>query len=103
MIQETSAQDLARKQIEAAFAADWPALERLYAHDVQYRDPDTRLSSRAAVLGHLRGQAGAFADFDHTIRACLQRQRRRGRRDRASRYACLIHLPAGQHALSAAL
>ena len=68
MIQETSAQDLARRHIEAAFAADWPALERLYADDVQYRDPDTRLSSRAAVLDHLRGQAGAFAGFDHTIR-----------------------------------
>ena len=68
MIQEISAQDLARRQIEAAFAADWPTLERLYADDVQYRDPDTRLSSRAAVLDHLRGQAGAFAGFDHTIR-----------------------------------
>jgi hypothetical protein len=39
MIGETSVQDLARKQIGAAFAADWPALERLYADDVQYRDP----------------------------------------------------------------
>ena len=68
MIQATSAQDLARKQIRAAFAADWPALERLYADDVQYRDPDTRLSSRAAVLDHLRGQVDAFAGFDHTIR-----------------------------------
>ena len=68
MIQETSAQDLARRQIDAAFAADWPALERLYAADVQYRDPDTRLTSRAAVLDHLRGQAGAFAGFEHTIR-----------------------------------
>ena len=35
MIQETSAQDLARRQIDAAFAADWPTLERLYADDVQ--------------------------------------------------------------------
>jgi predicted ester cyclase len=68
MIQATSAQDLARKQIGAAFAADWPALERLYADEVQYRDPDTRLSSRAAVLGHLRGQVDAFAGFDYTIR-----------------------------------
>ena len=68
MIQEISAQDLARRQIEAAFAADWPTLERLYAADVQYRDPDTRLSSRAAVLDHLRGQVDAFAGFDHTIR-----------------------------------
>ena len=68
MIQATSAQDLARKQIGAAFAADWPALERLYADDVHYRDPDTLLDSRAAVLDHLRGQAGAFAGFDHTIR-----------------------------------
>ena len=68
MIQATSAQDLARKQIGAAFAADWPALERLYANEVQYRDPDTRLSSRAAVLDHLRGQVDAFAGFDYTIR-----------------------------------
>jgi len=68
MTQETSAQDLARKQIRAAFAADWSTLERLYADNVQYRDPDTRLSSRAAVLGHLRGQVDAFAGFDYTIR-----------------------------------
>ena len=67
MIQDTSAQDLARKQIGAAFAADWSTLERLYADDVQYRDPDTRLSSRAAVLDHLRGQVDAFAGFDYTI------------------------------------
>jgi hypothetical protein len=67
MIGETSAQDLARKQIGAAFAGDWPALERLYADDVQYRDPGTRLTSRAAVLGHLRGQADAFAGFQYTI------------------------------------
>jgi ketosteroid isomerase-like protein len=67
MIQATSAQDLARKQIGAAFAADWPALERLYADEVQYRDPGTRLSSRTAVLDHLRGQVGAFAGFDYTI------------------------------------
>lgn len=67
MIQETSAQDLARKQIGAAFAADWSTLERLYADDVQYRDPDTRLSSRAAVLDRLRGQVDAFAGFDYTI------------------------------------
>lgn len=68
MTQKTSAQDLARKQIRAAFAADWSTLERLYADNVQYRDPDTRLTSRAAVLGHLRGQVDAFADFDYTIR-----------------------------------
>jgi predicted ester cyclase len=68
MIQETSVQDLARKQIEAAFAADWSTLEQLYADDVQYRDPDTRLSSRAAVLEHLRGQVDAFAGFGYTIR-----------------------------------
>ena len=68
MIRETSAQDLARKQIRAAFAADWSTLERLYADDVQYRDPDTRLSSRAAVLDHLRGQVDAFAGFGYTIR-----------------------------------
>jgi ketosteroid isomerase-like protein len=67
MIGETSVQDLARQQIAAAFAADRSALERLYADDVQYRDPDTRLSSRAAVLDHLRGQADAFAGFDFTI------------------------------------
>ena len=67
MIRETSAQDLARKQIRAAFAADWSTLERLYADDVHYRDPDTRLSSRAAVLDHLRGQVDAFAGFDYTI------------------------------------
>jgi ketosteroid isomerase-like protein len=67
MIQETSAQDLARKQIGAAFAGDWPALERLYADDVQYRDPDTRLNSCAAVLDHLRGQVDAFAGFQYTI------------------------------------
>ena len=68
MTQETSAQELAHRQIEAAFAADWATLERLYADDVHYRDPDTLLDSRAAVLDHLRGQAGAFAGFDHTIR-----------------------------------
>jgi len=68
MTQETSAQDLARKQIRAAFAADWSTLERLYADNVQYRDPGTRLNSRAAVLGHLRGQVDAFAGFDYTIR-----------------------------------
>ena len=67
MIGETSVQDLARKQIAAAFAADWPALERLYADDVQYRDPGTRLSSRVAVLDHLRGQVDAFAGFDYTV------------------------------------
>ena len=67
MIGESSVQDLARKQIAAAFAADWSTLERLYADDVQYRDPDTRLSSRAAVLDHLRGQVDAFAGFDYTI------------------------------------
>ena len=68
MIGETSALDLARQQIGAAFAADWPALERLYADDVQYRDPDTRLGSRAAVIDHLRGQVDAFAGFGYTIR-----------------------------------
>ena len=68
MIQETSAQDLARKQIRAAFAADWPTLERLYADDVQYRDPDSELSSRTAVIDRLRGQVNAFAGFDCTIR-----------------------------------
>lgn len=67
MIRETSVQDLARQQIGAAFAADWSTLERLYADDVQYRDPGTRLSSRAAVLDHLRGQVDAFAGFDYTI------------------------------------
>jgi steroid delta-isomerase-like uncharacterized protein len=67
MIQETSAQDLARKQIEAAFAADWAALERLYADDIRYRDPDIQLSCRAAVLDHLRGQVDAFAGFGYTI------------------------------------
>jgi SnoaL-like domain len=51
----------------AAFAAGWAALERLYADDVQYRDPDTRLSSRAAVLDRLRGQVDAFGGFDCTI------------------------------------
>ena len=56
MIKETSAQDLARKQIGAVFAGNWSTLERLYADDVQYRDPDTRLSSRAAVIDHLRGR-----------------------------------------------
>jgi ketosteroid isomerase-like protein len=68
MISETSVQDLARKQIGAAFAADWPVLERLYADDVKYRDPDIRLSSRTAVLDHLRSQADAFAGFEYTIR-----------------------------------
>jgi SnoaL-like domain len=48
-------------------AADWSALERLYADDIQYRDPDTRLSSRAQVLEHLRGQVDAFAGFGYTI------------------------------------
>lgn len=67
MIQETLAPDLARQQIEAAFAADWPALERLYADDVAYRDPDTRLSSRTAVLDRLRAQVSAFAGFGYTI------------------------------------
>ena len=67
MIGETSVQDLARKQIAAAFAADWPALERLYADDVQYRDPDIRLGTRTAVLNHLRGQVDAFAGFEYTI------------------------------------
>jgi ketosteroid isomerase-like protein len=67
MIGETSAQDLARTQIGAAFAGDWSVLERLYADDVQYRDPDTRLSSRAAVLDHLRGQVDAFAGFEYAI------------------------------------
>jgi ketosteroid isomerase-like protein len=67
MIGEISAQDLARKQIAAAFAADWSTLERLYADDVQYRDPDTKLNSRAAVLDHLRGQVDTFAGFDYTI------------------------------------
>lgn len=67
MIGETSAQDLARKQISAAFAGDWSTLERLYADDVQYRDPDTRLSSRAAVIDHVRGQVDAFAGFQYTI------------------------------------
>jgi hypothetical protein len=57
MIQETFASDLARKQIEAAFASDWPALERLYADDVQ-RVRRFRLQDQP----------------------CLQRQRRRGRR-----------------------
>jgi ketosteroid isomerase-like protein len=68
MSQETPAQDLARKQIGAAFAADWTTLELLYAEDVQYRDPDTRLRSRAAVIDHLRGQVDAFAGFGYTIR-----------------------------------
>ena len=68
MIGETSAQDLARKQIQAAFTADWSTLGRLYADDVQYRDPDTRLSSSTAVLDHLRGQVEAFAGFGYTIR-----------------------------------
>ena len=67
MIQETSAQDLACKQIGAAFAGDWSTLERLYADDVQYLDPDTRLNSCAAVLDHLRGQVDAFAGFQYTI------------------------------------
>ena len=67
MIQETSAQDLACKQIGAAFAGDWSTLERLYANDVQYLDPDTRLNSCAAVLDHLRGQVDAFAGFQYTI------------------------------------
>ena len=67
MIGQTSAQDLARQQIGAAFAADWPTLEGLYADDVQYRDPDIRLSSRAAVIDHLRGQVDAFAGFGYTI------------------------------------
>ena len=68
MIADTSVQDLARQQIGAAFAADWPALERLYADDVQYRDPGTRLGSRTAVIDHLRGQVDAFAGFGYTIR-----------------------------------
>jgi len=68
MSQETSAQGLARKQIGAAFAADWSTLERLYADDVQYRDPDTRLSSRAAVIDHLRGQVDAYTGFECQIR-----------------------------------
>ena len=41
---------------------------RSRADDVQYRDPDTRLSSRAAVLDRLRSQVDAFAGFDYTIR-----------------------------------
>src|ERR1700743_1737898 len=67
MITETSAQDLARKQIGAAFAHDWTDLEQLYAEDVHYSDPDTQLSGRAAVLDHLRGQADAFAGFGYTV------------------------------------
>ena len=68
MSQETTAQDLARQQIGGLLRRRLAALERLYANNVQYRDPDTRLSSRAAVLDHLRGQVDAFAGFGYTIR-----------------------------------
>ena len=66
MIQETSAQDLARRQIEAAFAADWPALERLYADDVQYR---RRL--RRGVRGSLAGEALALGESITVDGTCL--------------------------------
>lgn len=60
--------DLALAQIAAVFAADWPALERLYADDVRYRDPDGEIAGRSAVVGHLREQIAALPGCGYEIR-----------------------------------
>lgn len=63
-------QQLALTQIQTVFAQDWPALERLYADDVRYRDPDGDLAGRAAAVDHLRATVEALPGCSYSIRHC---------------------------------
>jgi steroid delta-isomerase-like uncharacterized protein len=60
--------ELALTQIATAFAADWTQLQRLYAEDVRYSDPDGELSGRDAVLQRLREQVEALPGSGYRIR-----------------------------------
>jgi len=62
----------ARRQIDFAIAADWPALAAVYHPDAGYRDPDLTLSGRDEIVDRLRGQVeampgcGAAVSYTHT-------------------------------------
>jgi hypothetical protein len=59
---------LALAQLTAVFDADWSALERLYAHDVCYSDPDGKLAGRAATVRHLRELVEALPGCGYEVR-----------------------------------
>lgn len=60
---------IATTQIATVHAADWAVLERLYADDVRYRDPDGGLAGRAAVVARLREQSQGLAGWSYEVRA----------------------------------
>jgi ketosteroid isomerase-like protein len=66
----TSLAARARRQIDFAIAADWPALAALYHPDAVYRDPDLTLTGRDDIVDRLRGQVeampGCSAAVSHT-------------------------------------
>jgi steroid delta-isomerase-like uncharacterized protein len=55
--------EIARAQVEAAFAADWQRLRELYAHDVHYVDPDGEFIGAEAAIEHLQQQLGPLPDM----------------------------------------
>lgn len=62
------AHDIAISQLATVHAADWPALERLYAPDVRYRDPDGDLDGSAAVIDKLRAQTDGLPGWTYDVR-----------------------------------
>ncbi|HEX5121195.1 MAG TPA: nuclear transport factor 2 family protein [Pseudonocardiaceae bacterium] len=63
-----STHDIAISQIATVHAADWPALERLYAPHVRYRDPDGELDGSAAVIEKLRAQSDGLPGWTYEVR-----------------------------------
>lgn len=58
----------ARRQINLAIAADWPALAALYQPDAAYSDPDLTLTGRDEIVDRLRGQAEAMPGYGAVVR-----------------------------------
>jgi hypothetical protein len=59
---------LALAQMAALFGGHWSTLERLYADDVRYLDPDGELAGRAEVVRHPRELVEALPGCGYEIR-----------------------------------
>ena len=60
--------DRARQQMSTTLAADWPALEALYAPDAVYTDPDGTRTGSGQVVQRLRDQVEAMPGCDARVR-----------------------------------
>lgn len=63
-----SPQDIAKQQIEAAFAQDWDKLRKLYSANVQYIDPDGAWNGRDAAIAHLREGVEPIPDASYELK-----------------------------------